>query len=542
MKKEKEEEEDETLFWADKLAWKIVSRERFHYTNDKIKKPEEFIVKTSASLSGVLHIGRLSDTIRGDSVFRALKDLGVKAKLVWVAEDMDPLRKIPEGVPKSFVDYIGVPVSDVPDFHGCHKSYSEHFMSEYLKVIDSFVHDKMEKYSMREEYKKGNFKHYIKRIMENFSEVKRIVEKYRDEPLPRDWTPWKPVCKNCGKIATTRVVNIEENKIHYLCENYDFKTAKAKGCGYKGVADPLSDDGKLMWKSEWAAQWARWNICCEGAGKEYQVPTSAFWINGEICERILTHPMPEPIFYEHLMIDNVKMSASLGNVIYPKDWLEVASPELLRFFYNKRLMKTRSFSWKNLPLLYDEFDDAGLIYFGMKRLENEKEEKNIKRLYEVSSLKIEKPLLLRFNHAIVISQIFNDENKMIEALKKTGHYQEEFKERIIQRLRYAKNWVLKYAPKEYRIELQKKPKITLKENEKMAVEHIILALKRESLSESELHRIFYDIAERYGMKTQDFFRLMYKILLDAERGPKLANFLISLGEQGIKILEKSLEK
>ncbi|MGB9748900.1 MAG: lysine--tRNA ligase [Candidatus Woesearchaeota archaeon] len=537
-----EESDKETIFWADKLAEKIVNRKRFHYTDDKIKKQDEFVVKTSASLSGVLHIGRLSDTIRGDSVFRALKDLGVKAKLIWVAEDMDPLRKIPEGVPKSFSDYIGVPVSDIPDFYGCHKSYSEHFMSEYLEVIDSFVHNKMEKFSMRSEYKNGSFKPFIKRIVENFSEVKSIVEKYRDEPLPRDWAPWKPVCKNCGKIATTKIVKIENNKIHYVCEDYDFKTTKAKGCGYKGVADPLNDDGKLMWKSEWAAQWAHWNICCEGAGKEYQVPTSAFWINGEICERILKYPMPEPIFYEHLMIDNVKMSASLGNVIYPKDWLEVAPPEILRFFYNKRLMKTRSFSWKNLPLIYDEFDDAQMIYFGIKKLDNEKEEENIKRLYEISALKIEKPLLLSFNHSVLISQIFNDENKMLEALKKTGHYQKEFEERILQRLRYAKKWVFSYAPKEYKFELQKEPKAVLKENEKEAVKQVIEILRRGSLEEAELHKKFYEIAEKNNMKTQEFFSMMYRILLDKERGPKLANFLLSLGENGIEILERAVNK
>jgi lysyl-tRNA synthetase class 1 len=262
------DDEKESLFWADTLANRIANRKKFYYTDDTIEKPEEFVVKTSASLSGVLHIGRLSDTIRGDSVFRALKELGVKAKLIWVAEDMDPLRKIPEGVPKSFIDYIGLPVSDIPDFYGCHKSYSEHFMAEYLEVIDSFVHDKMEKYSMRSEYRKGSFKPFIRKIMENFSDVKKIIEKYRDEPLPKDWTPWKPVCKNCGKIATTRIVKIEDYKIHYVCEDYDFKTAKAKGCGYKGIADPLNDDGKLMWKSEWAAQWARWNVCSEGAGKE----------------------------------------------------------------------------------------------------------------------------------------------------------------------------------------------------------------------------------------------------------------------------------
>src|SRR3989344_5683571 len=103
------------LFWADQLAKQIISRKKFHYLGKKIPEFGEYVVKTSASLSGVLHIGRLSDTIRGETVFKALKDAKVKAKLIWVAEDMDPLRKVPKNVPADFEKYLGMPVTDVPD-------------------------------------------------------------------------------------------------------------------------------------------------------------------------------------------------------------------------------------------------------------------------------------------------------------------------------------------------------------------------------------------------------------------------------------------
>ncbi|PIY59940.1 lysine--tRNA ligase, partial [Candidatus Woesearchaeota archaeon CG_4_10_14_0_8_um_filter_47_5] len=144
------------MFWADQLARKIVSRDSFHYLDKPVPKLKQFRVKTSASLSGVLHIGRLSDTIRGDSVFKALEDAGVKAELIWVAENMDPLRKVPEGVPASYKEHIGMPVTDVPDPWGCHASYAEHFTAVYFEVVDDFVSTPMKKYSMREEYKKGN--------------------------------------------------------------------------------------------------------------------------------------------------------------------------------------------------------------------------------------------------------------------------------------------------------------------------------------------------------------------------------------------------
>lgn len=541
---ENTEEEKESLFWADSLADKIINRKKYHYLNKEIKKPSVFVVKTSASLSGVLHIGRLSDSIRGDSVYRALKNKGVKAKLIWVAEDMDPLRKIPKGVPKEFEQYIGMPVTKVPDPFGCHDSYADHFKEEYMKDIKKFLHDDVEIYSMSEEYKKGTFKPFIKKAVENAELIRQILNKYRDNKLPEGWSPWKPICKKCGKLETTRVLEVKNGKVHYACKDYHFKSSVAEGCGYEGWADPLEDEGKLMWKTEWAAQWALWGVVSEGAGKEYAVPNSAFWINAEIAEKVFDYPMPEPIFYEHLLIDDVKMSASLGNVVYPRDWLEVAPPELLRFFYNKRLMKTRSFSWKDLPILYDDYDKAEKVYFGDLKLDNEREEAHLKRLYEISVIKPEPPLKMNFSYAVILSQITSTASQAIDILKKTGHYQEGFDDRIIQRLKYAEMWVRKYAPERYKFTVKENPKIKLSDKEKEVVGRVVEETKKalkNNLSDKELYQTFRNICQEEDIKIKDFFKLIYSILLGKDHGPKLASFLLMLGDKAVDILSRASE-
>ena len=66
-----EEKTEHSLFWADQIAEEIVSRKKFRYVDKPVPKLRKFVVKTSASLSGVLHIGRLSDTIRSETVYRA---------------------------------------------------------------------------------------------------------------------------------------------------------------------------------------------------------------------------------------------------------------------------------------------------------------------------------------------------------------------------------------------------------------------------------------------------------------------------------------
>ena len=401
---------------------------------------------------------------------------------------------------------------------------------------------------MQEEYAKGNFRPYIKKLIENAAMVIEIQNKYRTNPLKKDWMPWNPLCSNCGKVITTRVNSVDEKTgiVSYVCKDYLFEITIAKGCGHKGEANPLKDIGKLAWKSEWAAQWARWKVATEGAGKEYQVPNSAFWINAEISERVLDFPAPEPIFYEHLTIEGVKMSASLGNVVYPRQWLEVASPQLLRFFYNKRLMTERSFSWKDLPLLYDEYDKAAAIYFDKAVVENEKERAHIKRLYEISGSNNKKgldmPLNLSFSHAAMVSQVFSDEKDIIVSLEKTGHYDKEQHKQIMERTRLARAWITMYAPEEAKYVLQQAisadTRSKLSQPQIKALKTLADKLKSKKWDEKELYNECYNIAKESGLQPPEFFKAAYLVLLNKERGPKLAPFLLALGEKAVRILEK----
>ncbi len=528
------------LFWADQIAGKLVSRNRFRYKDKEITNPPVFTIKTSASLSGVLHIGRLSDTIRGSSVVQALKDAGVKTRLIWVAEDMDPFRKVPKGIHISFEKYLGMPVTDVPDPHDCHSSYAEHFKSRYFEVVDEFVSVKMEKYSMRQEYKRGAFKRYIKEIISNKDFIVKIQNKFRKEPLEQ-WFPWKPICDNCGKIATTKVIDIVDDKVMYKCEDYSFESTTAKGCGHQGLNDPTKGNGKLLWKSEWAMGWAHWKVVAEGAGKEYQVPGSAFWINAEISERILDFPAPEPVFYEHIMIDNKKMSASLGNVVYPRDWLEVASPELLRFFYNKRLMKTRSFSWADLPKLYDDLDHHARVYHKKEKVENEKELKHMQRLYEISVPGKDKPLDMAYSHAAIVAQVFEDQEDMIRSLRMTGHYKRGQHAAILDRIGKAKLWVMKYAPESERFQIQQDipAGLELSSEQKKALHDTADILRKKEWNQEELFNMFYEIIKSNDLSPAEFFKAGYNVLLNKDRGPKLAPFILTLGkEKVIQLFER----
>lgn len=538
------EKKEEWVFWTDGIAKETVGMKKFRYLDKPVPKFKKFVVKSAASISGVLHIGRLSDTIRCEAVHRSLIDSGFKSDFIWTADNVDPLRKIPKGVPESYKQYIGTPLTDIPDSDGCHKSYEEHHRSLYLEVIDKFIQSKMKIFSMREEYIKGSFKKEIKKILGNVDTIVEIQNNNRpkDDPLPKDWSPWQPICKGCGKIITARVMKIEKGKVHYVCKDYSFKTQTAKGCGYEGIDDPMKGNGKLVYKSELAAQLYHWKVRSEGYGKEYIVPGSAFWINQEILEKVLGFPSIIPIFYEHLIIDGKKMSASIGNVVYPHDWLEVATPELLRLLFLKDPMRERNFRWSDIPNMNDEYDNLEKIYYGVKKMESERDRTNSKRLYEMLQIKsINKKYkpVAPFTFFIEIAKILPEKNQLkfiLHRLKESGHLEEsneKIEKTIMHRLELAKSWYQKYGE-------EKTMKIEIEGKYKTLIEKLIEIIEREKDGE-KIQTAVFEIAKSHNIKPIEFFKVIYRILLNSDRGPRLGNYILERGKsEVIKKLKESL--
>ena len=515
----------EEIFWAEKLAKQIVERDSFHFKKSAIPKLDSWTVKSSSSLSGVLHIGRLSDLIRSEAVSRALEKQGFKQKFIYVTEDMDPLRKVPAGVPKSFEEHIGMPVSDVPDPFGCHKSYAEHFISAFFEVLDDFLFLKPKILSMRAEYAKGSFNDSVKVLLKNAESVKQIIESKQDSELPAQWSPWKPICEKCGKLQTTAITNVDGLKVEYKCQDYSFEKFTAKGCGFEGQSNLNKGVGKLVWKSEWAAQWKHWNVCSEGAGKEYEAKNSAFWVNAEICEKVLDFPMPVPIFYEHIMIDGKKMSASVGNVVYPKEWKEVSRPETLKYLYMKRIMKARSFSWGDISDLELELDRAI--------------EKGGNKLVEYSTIKGRDLVRVPVDYSTIASlaPIFQTNEGLFEKLLEMGVVPKKIstkeKQALLERISFARLWVEKYAPEDFKLSFLES--LSANELDKMDSDAkkllpvVAASLSKESSADA-IQQAIFNTAKENSVSPKQVFKAIYLALTGKESGPRAGLLVLALGK------------
>ena len=107
--------------------------------------PDSAVVAAGISPSGVVHVGNLRDLLTAEAVHEAAKAQGKSSELLFFWDDFDRLRRVPSGIPDSFVEHVGRPYCDVPDPWGEFGSFAERFIQRFesevaaLGVETSFI-------------------------------------------------------------------------------------------------------------------------------------------------------------------------------------------------------------------------------------------------------------------------------------------------------------------------------------------------------------------------------------------------------------------
>ena len=58
-------------------------------------------------------------------------------------------------------------------------------------------------------------------------------------------------------------------------------------------------------------------------------------------------------------------------------------------------------------------------------------------------------------------------------------------------------------------------------------------LREKEYDEKTLFNEFYQVSKKLEINPQDFFKSAYKVLLNREKGPKLAPFILALGKEKV---------
>lgn len=525
--------------WIDVLAEKL---------EESLKKRDKdvYIFNGGLSVSGLQHIGRLrGEVLLGEAVRRILEKKGYKIKQYITIYTQDPWKGKDAQVrtfrdPKEGRKYTGWPLIRVPDPYGCHKSWVDHYWEDFGTYLDKFTDGKIEVITTTDMYK-TILKPIVKEIISKRETARKIINKYRSrKPYPENWIPFEPICEKCGRIDTTEALRIiDEEHIEYQCNN----------CGYKGVSS--IENGKLNWRLEWASIWKALGVDFEPFGKDHATPGGSRDSCVDLSVNLLNYTPPEGQPYEWVALrvpggGETDMSSSEFTGITPREWLEIAHAEILRFIYFQTPpLKKIVIDLTSIPQYYERFYTAEKIYYGVEKQEDE-EVKALARTYELSLLEEPPeriPVQIPYAHMALLSQILPSENKLEKALKRLRESKvltrEELMEADVKRIKElldkAGVWAQRYAPSHYRIKLLEELSEDIKSKITMRSYLHELAARLEALEEWSEDRIKEELIEfgkDFATSTRkEFYRNLYLLLLGKEFGPRAAPLLAMLGKE-----------
>ena len=513
--------------WIDKLAHELIEREK-----QLGRKTDLVRVESGLGASGIPHIGSLGDAVRAYGVKLALENLGYKSELIAYSDDLDGLRKIPEGLTVDS-ENIGKRVSSIPDpVEGCkHNSYGEHMSSLLLDGLDNLGIEYVHK-TAHETYKNGLLVDQIHKILVNSKKIGDKIEEMTGQQKFQSVIPYFPICDACDRLYTTESFEYieEEKKVRYRCKDSEIGSNVIKGCGKELESDITKDLGKLAWKVEFAARWQAFDIRFEAYGKDIM---DSVKVNDWVSDEVLGFPHPHHVKYE-MFLDKSgkKISKSLGNVVTSQKWLTYGTPESILLLLYKRITGARELGFEDIPALMDEYNELENIYFGKTKVDNEAKLVKSKGLYEyVNLLRPPKNPSTHASYRLLIElcKIFKDDRieRVTSKLIDYGTIKEEGKDSVEELIKLAGNYSDDFE--ETKIPATK---IMVDDSSKAALKQLADLLQKDETLE-DLQNSIYNISKENRVQPKDFFKILYQIILSKDRGPKIGPFIEDIGKKKV---------
>ena len=186
-------------------------------------------------------------------------------------------------------------------------------------------------------------------------EAAALADSAADDEDPEGTTelerfPFKPYCRTCGRDTTTVTsYDDETTDLAYTCAYGHTHTTNLA----------TQNEGKLVWKVDWPMRWAFEHVDFEPAGMDHATPGSSFTVGHELVEKVFEMPRPAWFGYGFVGFAGVqKMSSSAGGAPTAEDALRVLEAPILRWLYVRRNPK-QTFDIDFGPevvRLYDEWD------------------------------------------------------------------------------------------------------------------------------------------------------------------------------------------
>lgn len=305
------------------------------------------LLETGYGPSGLPHMGTFGEVARTTMVrnaFRALTGDHWATRLVAFSDDMDGLRKVPEGVPNPDMlkEDLHLPLTKVRDPFGTHDSFGAHNNARLRAFLDSFGFD-YEFMSSTETYRSGRFDATLLTLLERFDAVMAIMLPTLGEERRATYSPFLPISPVTGHVLQVPTLerNVEKGTIVF-----------DDPAGGRTEVPVTGGHVKLQWKPDWAMRWTALDVDYEMSGKDL---IESVRESGKIC-RALGGVPPEGFNYElFLDIEGKKISKSKGNGLTMEQWLRYGTPESLSWYMFQSPKSAKSLHFNVIPRAIDDY-------------------------------------------------------------------------------------------------------------------------------------------------------------------------------------------
>jgi lysyl-tRNA synthetase, class I len=551
--------------------------------HEKTGAPGPVTCSSGISPSGPIHLGNLREFLMPHFVADELRRRGVPVRHLHVWDDYDRFRRVPAGVDPSYEEHVGRPYTAVPDPWGCHVTWSDHFKEPIIKALHALGVD-MEEISQTERYRSGVYRDEVLRAVRHRHEIDAVLSKYRTkqvaapvaagetgdhaaqeaeamaESVANDdegeagagttavgYFPFRPYCRDCGRDTTTVTAYDDDTAdLAYTCSV----------CDYHGTTNLATQhEGKLVWKADWPMRWAFEHVDFEPAGMDHATPGSSFTVGHELVESVWDYPRPAWFGYGFVGFAGVqKMSSSAGGAPTAEDALRVLEPGILRWLYVRRQPR-QTFDIDFGPevvRLYDEWD-------ALARKAADPAKRDVQVLaYERASAtqtagRLPTPeVVVPFRMLSSVADVTAGSAEQISRIVGTMGHPHDTVEQLEPRLSRAMAWTEEFVPASERTTVRTDPDRAaieaLSSREREWVSLLLQGLQG-ALELEAVTSLVYGVpklargmsldekpTEEVKADQKEFFRLLYHLLVDADRGPRLPTLIVALGAERVRTL------
>lgn len=505
------------MFWADKVAKEII----------KSGKYKPYWVDDMFTPSGYAHVGSLLGPLLHDLIYKAITDAKQKTTFTYVFNDFDPIDGLPSELLEKFKPYFGYPLRIAPSPEPEFKSFAEYFTEDFKKVLQELgVQAKF--LSSWDMYHEGKFNEAIRTALDISEKIQEIYRRVSgSKKQEQGWLPLQVICPKCHKLGTTHVNAWDGKLVKFSCELQLVKWAQ--GCGYSGQISPFDGNGKLPWKVDWPAHWKVLGVTIEGAGKDHASRGGSYDIAFALCEEVFHIPKPYYLPYEHFLLGGKKMSSSKGIGLKARNITSILPAALVRFLFTRTdYRQSIEFNPVNtlaIPDLYDEYDRSWQAYNGNTN--------DLARVFELAQVKDKLPrnqklFIPRFRDVATYIQLTNINlvDKFTE-IKGSKLMAEEINI-LLEREKYARIWIDKYAPDDFRMQMTETLPLQVanfSNDQKKYLKSVVDLIKTNNDGD-KLQVKLYQLAKKLNLDPQTAFSGIYLAFLGRTHGPRAAWFLL----------------